>query len=70
MPAGEYLPGDINGDEKITLDDVEYMLNYVYFPELYPIRQECDYNKDGRITLDDVSYLLNHIYFPDLYPLH
>ena len=70
LPAGEYLPGDINGDEKITLDDVEYMLNYVYFPELYPIRQECDYNKDGRITLDDVSYLLNHIYFPDLYPLH
>ena len=64
-----YLPGDTDEDNEVTIDDVSYLLNYVYFPELYPVRQECDFNDDSLVNIDDVAYLLNHVYFPDLYPL-
>ena len=64
-----YLPGDTDGDSKVTIDDVAYLLNHVYFPELYPVSQECDFNGDDTVNIDDVAYLLNHVYFPDIYPL-
>ncbi len=65
----EYIVGDLNGDEKVNLDDVAYLLNHVYFPARYPVYQNCDFSGDEIVSLDDVAYLLNHIYFPDRYPL-
>ena len=64
-----YLPGDTDGDNVVTSDDATYLLNYTFFPSLYPINQDCDFNGDGAVDSDDAVYLLNHTFFPNLYPL-
>ncbi len=64
-----YLPGDTDGDNEVTSDDATYLLNYTFFPGLYPINQDCDFDGDGAVDSDDAVYLLNHTFFPNLYPL-
>ena len=65
----EDMPGDTNGDDKITDQDAIYTLFHFYFPEKYPINQSCDFNKDGKTTDQDAIYLLFYVYFPEKYPL-
>ena len=69
LPAGAYLPGDLNGDGKVTDEDATYLLMHTFYPEDYPVRQDCDFNHDGEITDEDASYLLYYTFFPDDYPL-
>ena len=69
LPAGDYLPGDLNGDGKVTDEDATYLLMHTFYPEDYPVRQDCDFNHDGEITDEDASYLLYYTFFPDDYPL-
>jgi len=61
--------GDFDGNDQINTDDVVYLLMSSYFPEEYPVEQECDYNEDKVVNTDDVVYLLMHIYFPEEYPV-
>lgn len=63
------IPGDLNGDGEITVEDAIYLLFHAFFPELYPVTQAVDYNGDGGISVDDAIYLLFHVFFPELYPL-
>ncbi len=65
----EIIPGDLNKDLQITIDDVIYLLMYTYFPSSYEINQYPDFNKDGVINTDDAIYLLMHTYFSEQYPL-
>lgn len=65
----DYLPGDLNGDGKVTDEDATYLLMHTFYPEDYPIRQDCDFNHDGEITDEDASYLLYYTFFPEDYPL-
>ena len=64
-----YLPGDLDGDKKITDKDAIYLLMHSYFPDDYTVDQPLDYNNDGLINDKDAIYLLMHCYFPEDYPI-
>ncbi len=60
--------GDLDGDGRVTSNDVVYLLWHTYDPAAYPC-EDCDFNKDGIVDSNDAVYLLYFIYFPDVYPL-
>lgn len=62
--------GDLNGDQNVNDADVEYLLWYLLFPDMYPVGSDVDMNRDGKINDGDVEYLLWNLLFPDLYPLN
>ncbi len=64
------LPGDMDGDDNLTNDDVVALMWHVLFPELYPLTADTDLNKDGALTNEDVVALMWHVLFPELYPLN
>ena len=64
-----YTPGDANGDDEVNDKDAEYLLYHIFYPERYPVRQDCDFNGDGEVGDKDAEYLLHHIFYPDVYPL-
>ncbi len=63
------IPGDIDGNETVDVDDVLALLWYVLFPEDYPIEAEADFDGNSAVDVDDVLALLWHVLFPDDYPL-
>lgn len=65
-----YMPGDLNGDDKVTDDDVIYLMYHIFFAADYPVNQDCDFNNDDAVTDDDVIYLMYHIFFPEEYPIN
>lgn len=67
--AARYPKGDIDGDFKVTSDDVIQLLLHVSMPDMFPIVAEADFTGDGKITSDDVIQLLLHVSMPDMFPL-
>lgn len=63
------LPGDVDCDGKLTLDDAIYLLYHVNFSEEYPAARAIDYDSSGEVDMDDAIYLLYALMFPDRYPL-
>ena len=63
------IPGDLNGDNKVTDKDAIYLLLHYYFPAKYPVVGNVDYNSDNKVTDKDAIHLLLHYYFPTKYPL-
>lgn len=63
------IPGDIDGNETVDVEDVLALLWHVLFPEDYPINAEADFDGNGMVDVDDVLTLLWHVLFPDDYPL-
>ena len=64
------MAGDIDGVEGVTDADAEYLLMYTFFPEDYPVNQDCDFNGDGRVNDADAEHLLMYTFFPEDYPLN
>ena len=64
------IPGDVDNDGDVDLDDAIYLLYHVNFKETYPVGQSVDFNGDGGDDLDDTIYLLYHVNFKETYPLH
>jgi hypothetical protein len=64
----EYLRGDPNGDRKITVSDVVYLINYLFKGGLPPLCLPppflaCgDANCDGKVSVSDVVYLINYLF--------
>jgi hypothetical protein len=58
-----WICGDANGDTKINLLDVSYIISALYRggPKPDPI-QSADVNSDGKMNLLDVSYIINNLY--------
>ena len=61
--------GDLNGDQEINNQDVEYLLWHTLFPGTYPVEMNVDFNSDGQVNNLDVEYLLWHTLFPETYPI-
>ena len=57
------LPGDANGNGKINMLDITYIINYLYkggSPS--PCRAEGDVDGNGITNMLDVMYLINYLY--------
>lgn len=63
------IAGDLNNDGAVNTSDVIHLLMHTYFPDAYPVEQNCDYDNDEMVNTNDVIYLLMHTYFPNDYPL-
>jgi hypothetical protein len=69
-PEVKYLPGDVDLDGDVDVDDVLSLLWYVLFPEDYPIEVDADFDRNGSTDVDDVLTLLWYVLFPEDYPLN
>ena len=63
------VPGDLDDNGVVDNDDLVYLLMYTFFPDEYPVNQDCDFDKSGEIDNDDLVYLLMYTFFPDEYPI-
>jgi hypothetical protein len=69
---GSYIPGDIDADEGVDMDDVLSLLRYIVLPDIYDVSAyggSLDFNNDGQVNIYDVIRLLQYFLFPDLYPI-
>ena len=58
------LCGDVNGDGKVSVSDVIYLVNYLFKGGPPPIPELLvgDVNGDGKVTVSDVVYLVNYLF--------
>jgi len=55
--------GDANGDGKLSVSDVVYLINYLFKGGPAPIPWEAgEANCDGKISVSDVVYLINYLF--------
>jgi hypothetical protein len=65
----QFLCGDVNGDGKVTVTDVIYLINYLFKGGPPPIPLKAgDVNCDGKETVSDVVYLINYLFKGGLKP--
>jgi hypothetical protein len=59
----QFLRGDASNDDKVTVSDVVYLINYLFKggPTPNPL-QSGDANCDGQVTVSDVVYLINYLF--------
>jgi len=67
----EYLPGDINDDSMVDIDDALLLFQNSILPETYPVDYPCiiDFTKDGKVDIDDALLLFQYSILPDVYPI-
>jgi len=54
-------PGDADGDGEVDVDDVIFLLNYIFSDGPEPVDFCCaDANGDGAIDIDDVVYIIHY----------
>ena len=60
---GDWICGDANGDGKVNVGDVVYLVTYLYHDGPPPTPLEAgDVNSDGAINVGDVVYLVSYLY--------
>jgi len=58
-----YLNGDVNQDQKVSVSDAIFLINYLYKGGEEPYFLACgDVNRDCGITVSDVIYLINYLF--------
>ena len=55
--------GDTNGDGTVDIDDIVFLINYVFMsgPEPYPLFAG-DNDCSGSIDIDDIVYLISYVF--------
>ena len=57
------LCGDANGDGKVSVSDVVYLINYLFKGGPPPIPYEAgEVNCDAKLTVSDVVYMINYLF--------
>jgi hypothetical protein len=60
------IPGDANGsgDPAVDIDDVVYLINYVFGGGPMPVERECcgDENGSCGVDIDDIVYVINFVF--------
>ena len=61
--GGSVMPGDINGDESVNIQDIIYLINYILGNDSPDEDQFLagDMNEDGLLNIQDVILLINVI---------
>ena len=61
--GGSVMPGDINGDESVNIQDIIYLINYILGNDSPDEDQFSagDMNEDGLLNIQDVILLINVI---------
>ncbi|MCK4386050.1 MAG: immune inhibitor A, partial [candidate division Zixibacteria bacterium] len=58
-----FIRGDANGDGKVDVIDVVYLINYLFKEGPAPVPFEAgDANSDGKVNVDDIVYLINYLF--------
>lgn len=58
-----YICGDVNTDRKVNVNDITYLINFLYRYGPAPMLFEtADVNNSGSINAQDVTYLMNFLY--------
>ena len=57
------LPGDINGDQSVNIQDIIFLINFILDVELPDGNQfsAADMNNDGVLNIQDVILIINTI---------
>ena len=59
-PNREQLPGDVNGDGKVGIDDVTDLIDLLLTGNAAG-NDSADVNADGRVTIEDVTTLIDYL---------
>ena len=59
-----FVCGDANDDNKVDLQDIIYLVNYIFKggPQPIPDKLAGDANGDDKVNLQDIIYLVNYIF--------
>jgi hypothetical protein len=59
-----YFRGDVNGDKKLSLGDIVYLINYAFKTgsQPYEFIDQGDVNNDDNVDLADIVYLINYLF--------
>jgi hypothetical protein len=62
-----WICGDANNDGKVNVNDVVYLINYLFVPGSpappWP-KKRADVNGDNKVNVNDVVYLINWLFVP------
>ncbi len=64
------LTGDLDSSGNVDENDALYLLYHTFFPNEYPLNQDCDFDDNGKTDEDDAMYILYYTFFPNEYPLN
>ncbi|MCX6828617.1 MAG: hypothetical protein NT002_04975 [candidate division Zixibacteria bacterium] len=54
--------GDVNGSETVNIQDITYLINFLYKGGPAPFCALGDVNNSGIVNIQDITYLINFLY--------
>ena len=61
-----HIPGDINGDRRLTNADLTRLMKYLAGEDVQVNREALDVNGDGRVNNRDLSLLMKRLADPEV----
>ena len=60
----DFVPGDADQSGAVDIDDVVYLINYLFLggPAPIPVEEAGDADGSGVVDIDDATYLVNYIF--------
>ena len=71
-PSTDYIPGDIDMDGTVRLEDAVLLFKHSLNENLYPVEYggSLDFTGDEKVDIADAVKVFKHSLSPDLYPLN